>query len=250
MQATMKNSVNAAEQIHWKKTAAEAAAKLVENGMVIGLGTGSTAAFLVSALARRISEEGLRILGVPTSERTAADAQREGIPLTSLGEHVQMDLTIDGADEVEYGTLHLIKGRGGALLREKIVASASKRFVVIADETKLVRRLGSLFAVPAEVVQFGWQVTERKLQDLGAKTSLRLRENGAPFVTDGGNYIMDCSFGPMRKPSDIAERLDRVVGVVEHGLFLGIASQVFVGGRDGLKLLKARGAGSRSNRKA
>jgi ribose 5-phosphate isomerase A len=227
------------QQNQWKKAAAEAAAKLVEDGMVVGLGTGSTATFFVNALAKRVAHEHLRIAGIPTSSKTAALARSLKIPLSTFAAHVQIDLTVDGADEVERGTLYLIKGHGGALLREKIVAAASKRMVVVADETKLVDRLGSIISVPVEVVKFGWQPTQQKLQVLGANPSRRLGANKKIFVTDGGNYIMDCAFGPMEKPKEVAHHLDHVIGAVEHGLFLGFAKEVFVGGRDGVKVLKS-----------
>jgi ribose 5-phosphate isomerase A len=226
------------EQNQWKQAAAEAAAKLVEDGLVVGLGTGSTAAFFMSALARRIAGEHLRIVGIPTSEQTAAHARTLNIPLATFAEQTELDLTVDGADEIELGTLYLIKGHGGALLREKIVAAASKRMVVIADETKVVQKLGSLVAVPVEVVQFGWQATQNKLQEVGGNPSVRIGPDGKPFITDGGNYIIDCAFGPMQNPKEIAHHLDHVVGAVEHGLFLGFAREAFIGGRDGVKLLK------------
>lgn len=226
------------EQQLWKKIAAEAAAKLVQDGMVVGLGTGTTAALFVSALGERIATEHLRISGIPTSDHTAAQARALKIPLTSFAEHAQIDLTVDGADEVETGTLFLIKGHGGALLREKIVAAASKRMVVIADETKLSKRLGTLFAVPVEVVQFGWEATQRRLGELGGNPALRLGKDGKAFVTDGGNYIVDCAFGPMENPKEIAHHLDHVVGSVEHGMFLKFASEVFVGGHGGLTILR------------
>jgi ribose 5-phosphate isomerase A len=226
------------DQNQWKSAAAEAAAKLVEDGMIVGLGTGSTAAFFLSALARRISSGRLRIAGIPTSEQTAAQARSLKIPLTTFADHAEIDLTVDGADEVEPGTLYLIKGHGGALLREKIVASASKRMVVIADETKLVDRLGSLVTVPVEIVQFGWESTQRKLEQLGANPSLRLEANGKPFITDGGHYIFNCAFGPMEKPKEVAHHLDHVVGAVEHGLFLGFTREAIIGGRDGVKVLR------------
>lgn len=226
-----------AEQNSWKKAAAEAAANLVQDGMIVGLGTGSTAAYFVAALAERISQQKLRIAGIPTSEQTEQQARSLNIPLTSFAEHTQIDLTVDGADEVELGTLFLIKGHGGALLREKIVAAASRRMVVITDETKLVERLGSRVAVPVEVVPFGWQATESKLRQLGGNPKLRMNTDNHPFVTDGGDYIFDCAFGPMEKPKETAHHLDHVIGAVEHGLFLGFAWQVFVGGRDGVKIL-------------
>jgi ribose 5-phosphate isomerase A len=230
-------TMDASEQNRWKKAAAEAAGKLVETGMIVGLGTGSTASFVVSELGRRVSQEGLRIIGIPTSERTAEQARSLKIPLATLAEHTEIDLTIDGADEVERGTLYLIKGHGGALLREKIVAAASKRMAVVADETKLVERLGTHFSVPVEVVPFGWQATERKLSQLGANPTLRLGADKRPYVTDGGHYIVDCAYGPMQAPKEVAHHLDHVVGAVEHGLFLGFASQVFVGGHGGVKVL-------------
>lgn len=226
------------EQQQWKKAAAEAAAKLVEDGMVVGLGTGSTAAFFVSALGRRVSEEGLRITGIPTSEQTAAQARSVKIPLTSFAEHAEIDLTVDGADEIQAGTLYLIKGHGGALLREKIVAAASKRMIVVADETKLVERLGSLVSVPVEVVTFGWEATLRRLAQLNGNPALRLSKDGEPYLTDGGHYIIDCAFGPMENPKEIAHHLDHVIGSVEHGMFLGFAKEAFVGGRDGVRNLK------------
>lgn len=234
----MSAPMNVPQQNQWKKDAAEAAAKLVESGMIVGLGTGSTAAYLVSALARRVAEEGLRFVGMPTSERTAEQARSLKIPLTTFAEHVEIDLTIDGADEVLPGPLYLIKGHGGALLREKIVAAASKRMVVVADETKIVERLGSLVSVPTEVAPYGWQATQKKLERLGGKPALRLGADQKPYVTDGGHYILDCAFGPMEDPEEIAHHLDHVVGLVEHGLFLKFASQAFIAGRDGVKVLR------------
>ena len=225
------------EQNEWKRAAAEAAAKLIEDGMILGFGTGSTAAIFMEVLARRISQNGLRVSGIPTSEQTAELARRLSVPLTTFAEHSQIDVTVDGADEVQLETLFLIKGHGGALLREKIVASASKRMIVIADETKLVEKLGSSISVPVEVVQFGWQATENKLKAIGAKTSLRGNANGDPFQTDSGNYIIDCDFGAMENPKEIAHHLDHVIGSVEHGLFLKFASQVLVGGRGGVRKL-------------
>jgi ribose 5-phosphate isomerase A len=230
--------MDALEQNQWKKAAAEAAAKLVEDGMVVGLGTGSTAAYFVAALGWRVAGANLRITGIPTSEHTGEQARSLKIPLTSFAEHNRIDLTVDGADEIEKETLYLIKGHGGALLREKIVAAASKRMIVIADETKLSARLGSLVTVPVEVVQFGWQATQRRLRELSGNPTLRLGKDGQPYVTDGGHYIIDCAFGPMENPKDTAHHLDHVVGAVEHGLFLNYAREVFVGGRDGVTMLR------------
>src|SRR5262249_48850610 len=176
-----------------KRAAAEAAVELVQDGMVVGLGTGSTAFFAVEALAQR-HRQGLRFLGIPTSERTAAHATAAGIPLTSFAAHRLVDLTIDGADEVERGTLNLIKGLGGALLREKIVAAASQRLAIIVDGQKLVDRLGTRTPVPVEVVAFGLEATQAALEALGATARLRLSPAGEAFVTDSGNRILDCSF--------------------------------------------------------
>jgi ribose 5-phosphate isomerase A len=229
--------MSSSEQNQWKRAAAEEAASLVEDGMVVGLGTGSTARMFVSALARRMEENQLRIVGIPTSEETAAHARKLDIPLATFAEESELDLTVDGADEVEPGTLFLIKGHGGALLREKIVAAASKRMVVVADGTKIVPKLGSLVSVPVEVVQFGWQVTQKTLRELGANPSLRLGDGRTPFVTDGGHYILDCAFGPIENPKEVAHRLDHVVGAVEHGLFLGMTSEAIIGTADGVKIL-------------
>jgi ribose 5-phosphate isomerase A len=204
--------------------------------MVVGLGSGSTAAFAVEALARR-HRQGLRFVGIPTSERTAAQAAAAGIPLTSLDEHRQIDLTIDGADEVERGTLNLIKGLGGALLREKIVAAASRRLAIIVDGAKLVDRLGTRAPVPVEVVAFGLEATRAALEGLGASARLRLSSAGEPFVTDSGNRILDCSFGPIADPARLEERIRRVVGVVESGLFIGRADPVFVADEAGVHRL-------------
>jgi ribose 5-phosphate isomerase A len=229
-----------------KRAASEAAAELVEDGMVVGLGTGSTAAFAVDALARR-HRQGLRFLGIPTSEQTAARATAAGIPLSSFAEHRQIDLTIDGADEVERGTLNLIKGLGGALLREKIVAAASRHLAIVVDGAKVVDRLGTQAPVPVEVVSFGLEATEAALEALGASLRLRLAASGAPFVTDGGNHIVDCNFAAISDPATLEERIGRVVGVVESGLFIGRADSVFVADATGVhRLDRARTKVSRN----
>jgi ribose 5-phosphate isomerase A len=217
-----------------KRAAAEAAVELVQDGMVVGLGTGSTAAFAVEALGRR-HRQGLRFVGIPTSERTAAQARRLGIPLSSFAEHRQIDLTIDGADEVERGTLNLIKGLGGALLREKIVASASRQLAIIVDDTKLVDRLGTHAPVPVEVVAFGLDVVREALEVFAAEVRPRLAPSGELFVTDGGNHILDCRFaGPIADPARLEDRIRRIVGVVESGLFIGRADPVFVASGQGV----------------
>jgi ribose 5-phosphate isomerase A len=226
-----------------KRAAAERALDFVENGMVLGLGTGSTAAFFVAELAARVAA-GLTIVAIPTSERTAAQARQLGIPLTSFAEQRRIDLAIDGADEVQRTTLDLIKGRGGALLREKIVAAASSRFIVIVDHDKLADRLGGGGPLPVEVAQFGWQATAAALEQLGARPELRRADSAQPFVTDGGNFILDCLFGPIEDPPETERRINSIVGVVENGLFVGRSSAVIVASQDGIDVLTPRGSGS------
>jgi ribose 5-phosphate isomerase A len=236
--ATRVYILDKSQQDQLKKQAGEAAARLVEDGMVVGLGTGSTATCAIEALGRRVASERLRIFGIPTSDRTIEQAQKLQIPLTTFAKHTQIDLTIDGADEILPGPLYLIKGHGGALLREKIVAASSNRMVVVADSSKLVKALGELCSVPTEIVPFGWEATKRKLERLDAKPALRLGADGKPYVTDGGHYILDCSFGAMADPKEIAHHLDHVVGLVEHGLFLKYASEAVIASPDGIKILK------------
>ncbi len=222
-----------------KKEAAESAVAQVQDGMIVGLGTGSTAWFAVEAVGRRVAA-GLRIVGIPTSEYTQEHARSLGIPLSTLAENPRIDLTIDGADEVELDTLNLIKGGGGALLREKIVASNTTRLVIVVDETKLVEHLGA-FPLPVEVVPFGWQTTAQKIANVGAAPVLRTGPDGKPYVTDGGHYILDCRFGPITSPRALDGRLNGVVGVVEHGLFVGMASEVIVAGAGGVRELTRSG---------
>ncbi len=210
-----------------KRAAARRAVREVEDGMVLGLGTCSTAALALEALSLRI-RQGLRVSGIPTSVQTAALAERLGIPLTRFAEHRRLDLAIDGADQVERRGLTLIKGLGGALLREKIVAAASRRMVVIVDETKLVDRLGGNKPLPVEIVSFGWQSVLERLAALGGSPQLRLA-GAVTFVTDGGNHIADCTFGAITDPAALEARLSSVVGVVESGLFVGLASTVVIG---------------------
>jgi ribose 5-phosphate isomerase A len=216
-----------------KRAAAEAAVAQIEEGMIVGLGSGSTALLALDALAKRV-RQGLRVTGVPTSERIGARARELNIPLTTLNDHPHLDLDVDGADEVERGSLNLIKGKGGALLREKIVAAASKRFIVIADQSKLVDRLGEKTAIPVEVARFGWKATAAKVEAVGGRPALRLTADGSEFLSDGGNFILDCSFGPIADSQALARELDSIVGVMEHGLFLGMASVAVIGGADGV----------------
>ena len=218
---------NTADRDTRKREAAMAAVAMVEDGMVVGLGTGSTAYFAIEGLIARV-RDGLRIVGIPTSERSAKQARDGGIELTDFAHHTRLDLTIDGADEIARDTLDLIKGLGGALLREKIVAAASKRLVIVADEPKLVSSLGGTVPVPVEVVVFGWETTADRLTRLGAKPVLRKTQDGTAFRTDGGNLILDCHFGGIADPSRLEQDLSTTIGVVETGLFIGIATTALV----------------------
>lgn len=221
-----------------KRKAGEAAARLVETGMVVGLGTGSTAQAFIAALGARIQADGLRIEAIPTSERSAEQARTLGIELTDFSHRQEIDLTIDGADEVARGSLDLIKGLGGALLREKIVAAASRRLVIIVDESKLVDHLGEHRPVPVEVTAFGWQATAARLGQLGAAVSPRRDRAGSLLVTDGGNLILDCAFGSIADPASLERAIDLTVGVVEGGLFIGRASEVLVATEAGVDRLE------------
>ncbi len=215
-----------------KRAAAEAAVRLVADGMTLGLGTGSTVAFVLEALARRIRAEGLRLAGVPSSERTAARAAELGIALADLDAVGALDLAIDGADEVEEASLCLIKGHGGALLREKIVATAARRFVVVVDEGKLVARLGTRMSVPVEVVRFAHGATARRLERLAGPAVLRAGPDGFPYVTDNGNFIYDVA-AAIPDPAALEREFDAVVGVVESGLFTHGVERAIVGAADG-----------------
>ncbi len=219
-----------------KEAAAEQAVQQLESGMVVGLGSGTTATLAVAAIGNRV-KQGLRITGVPTSEKTATLARELNIPLVGLGDTASIDITIDGADEVESGTLNLIKGGGGNQLREKLVAVSSARLLIVVDESKVVGQLGSRFPIPVEVVRFGWQTTAKRLRDLGANPKLRSDAAGQAYVTDDGNYILDCAYGPIPSPGALQNELDSVVGVVEHGLFIGIASQAIVGGTNAVTVM-------------
>ncbi len=210
-----------------------AAVAMVEDGMIVGLGTGSTAAFAIDGLIDRV-RNGLRIVGIPTSERSAKQARDGGIELTDFAHHVRLDLTIDGADEIARGSLDLVKGLGGALLREKIVAAASDRLVIVADEPKLVSGLGGSVAVPVEIVTFGWETTFARLAKLGANPVLRKDRQGEAFRTDGGNLIADCGFGLIPDPGQLEKDLSATIGVIESGLFIGLATTALVATQAGL----------------
>jgi len=211
---------------HEKELAGRAAAALVKDGQVVGLGTGSTAYFAVVALGERV-KAGLKVVGIPTSVATEELARKVGIPLTTLDERQEIDVTIDGADELD-PRLNLIKGGGGALLREKVIASASKKMVVVADSAKAVATLGK-FPLPVEIVAFARAVVEKRITALGATCKLRTKPDGSTYLTDNGNPILDCCFGKIEGPAALARALSDMPGVVEHGLFIGMASVALVG---------------------
>ncbi len=223
---------------HLKQQAGEYAAQFVESGMIIGLGTGSTAIFATRRIAQRIHNGELRdILAIPSSLATEADARQLSLPLSTLAQHPNIDLTIDGADEVD-PAFNVIKGGGGALLREKIIAQASARQVIVVDDSKLSPQLGKRFALPVEVIPFGWQSQAAFLAALGATVTLR-QAGEAPYQTDQGNIILDCDFGPIADPAALAQQIIKRAGIVEHGLFIGMVHDVIVAGSSGLRHLRA-----------
>jgi ribose 5-phosphate isomerase A len=204
-----------------KEAAARASLKFVKDGQIVGLGTGSTAAYFIKLLGEKV-KNGLRIRGIPTSVRSRDLALSLGIPLTTLDECQEIDVTVDGADEVD-PQLRLIKGGGGAMLREKIVASVTKQLVIVADSTKQVARLGR-FPLPVEVIKFAQAVVAKRIAALGADVRLRMDASGKPFLSDENNHILDCRFGEIRDPDELAGKLSQIPGLVEHGLFIGMAS--------------------------
>jgi ribose 5-phosphate isomerase A len=221
-----------------KQQAAEKAVEFVESGMVIGLGHGSTAIFAVRRIAELLQAGTLKkILGVPCSAQVEAEARQLGIPLTTLEEHPVIDLTIDGADEVD-PALDLIKGAGGALLREKIVAQVSRREIIVIDESKLSPTLGTHKALPIEVTPFGWRAQVAYIETLGARVGVRQANKEIPFKTDQGNLIIDCTFGPIAQPALLCAMLSERAGIVEHGLFLGLATDVICAGAEGVRHLR------------
>jgi len=219
-----------------KRQVGEQAAAMVENGMVVGLGTGSTAACFIDSLAARV-RGGLSIIGIPTSERSAAQASAGGITLGNFATYRHIDIAIDGADEIQRTTLALVKGLGGALLREKIVASAARRFVIIADDAKLVDRLGEHCPIPVEVTPYGWELTAARLADMCTSATRRVTKDGDPYVTDGGNFIIDCSFSALRDAETVESRMIRTPGVIETGFFIGMAERAIIAGADGITTL-------------
>jgi len=221
-----------------KIMAGEKAVEYVESGMVVGLGYGSTAIHalrLIGKLIRQGELEGIR--AIPTADSIADEARRAEIPLTSLEEHPRIDVTIDGADEVD-PALNLIKGGGGALLREKIIAQATLLEIIVVDEQKLSPVLGMNFDLPVEIIPFGWRPLEEYLRSLGAEPKLRTKTVGTPFVTDSGNYILDCHFGTINDPYALSAELKNRAGIVEHGLFLDLADEVIIAAGEGIRSLK------------
>lgn len=217
-----------------KAEAARKSIEYVQDGMVVGLGTGTTAKYVLQSLGERV-REGLKIRGIPTSKASAALAASLKIPLTTLDDVESIDVTIDGADEIGPG-LSLIKGGGGALLHEKIVATSSKRLVIVADEQKRVDQLGR-FPLPVEVIPFAEAPVRRQLEKLGANPKLRIAQDGTPYITDEGNFIFDCNYGRISDPQAVAQAIKSLTGVVEHGLFLGLASVAIIAGDSGIQVL-------------
>jgi ribose 5-phosphate isomerase A len=233
--STTHAQADAEPRTRFKQQAAERAVEFVRSGMVVGLGTGSTAVFATRRIAQLLRDRQLRdIVGLATSKAIGEEARRLGIPLMLEEIPHAVDVTIDGADEVD-PDLNLIKGGGGALLREKIVAQASRRVIIVVDDSKLSPRLGTNHAVPIEVVPFGWRSQLGYIESLGARAEVRCNTDRSVFVTDSGNMILDCNFGPIADPSEVAARLTARAGIMEHGLFLGLATDVIVAGMDGIR---------------
>ena len=223
------------EKEELKKLAGEKAVDNIEDGMIIGLGTGSTVEYALRKLGK-LSREGLKIKGIPTSVHTKRIAKEENIPLTTLEENPMIDITIDGADEVD-SELNLIKGGGGALAREKIIAYNSKKVIIVIDDSKIVKALGIDCPLPVEVLKFGWTSTKKALEEFGCKIELRKIMGDEPFITDNSNYILDCEFERIENPSQIEMEINSIPGVVENGLFIGLVDEVIVGGKQGILTL-------------
>ncbi len=218
-----------------KRIAAEKAVNLIENNMIVGLGTGSTVKYALKKIGTRVSE-GLKIKGIPTSNETKKIAIKYNIPLTTLADHPEIDVTLDGADEVD-SNLNLIKGGGGALTREKIIAFHSKKLIIIVDDSKVVKSLGIDFPLPVEVIKFGWEATKKTLETFGCICTLRTIFDD-PFITDNGNYIIDCEFDRIADPDQLEQDFNLIPGVVESGLFIGLADKVIVGSTQGIMTLE------------
>ena len=217
----------------FKQMAAEKAVEEIQPGAIVGLGTGSTVYYVLLALGEKV-RDGLNITGIATSKQTETISAKQGIPLSTLAERPVIDLTIDGADEID-PSLNLIKGGGGALVREKIIAHASKRLVIVADESKLVSVLGTTFALPVEVLQFGWEATQTAINNICGKSTMRY-SGEKPFLSDNGNYILDCRFDMIRQPARIELQLNNLPGVVENGLFVSRADKAIIGTTSGVEI--------------
>ena len=216
-----------------KQIASEKAVEEMQAGTIVGLGTGSTVYYALLALGKRV-RDGLNIIGIPTSKGTEEISAKQGIPLSTLAEHPVIDLTIDGADEVD-ADLNLIKGGGGALLREKIIAHASKRLIIVADESKLVRVLGTTFHLPVEVLQFEWEATQLAINRICGESTLR-RDGRKPFISDNGNYILDCHLDQIPHPEETELQLNNIPGVVENGLFVNRTDKLIIGATSGIQI--------------
>jgi ribose 5-phosphate isomerase A len=220
--------------LNLKKIAGEKAVEHIEAGMVVGLGTGSTAYYAIKKIGDEV-KEGLEVTCIATSKATEVIAKECGIPLSSLAEHPDIDVTIDGADEVD-PNLNLIKGMGGALVREKIIASASRKVVIVADPSKIVNVLGIRSPLPVEVIPFGVNFCQKQLQKFGCKVEIR-KKNNEPFVSDNGNYVVDCFFKKILAPKKLQREINCIPGVVDNGLFLNMADEVIIGTKNGIKKL-------------
>jgi len=218
-----------------KRIAAEKAIEYIKDGMVVGLGTGSTVKYALKNLEERV-QQGLNIKGIPTSIETKKIAKRYNIPIVTLSEYPEIDITIDGADEVD-SNLNLIKGGGGALTREKIIAYHSKKVIIVVDDSKVVKSLGIDFPLPVEVVKFEWEATKKVLETFGCSVELR-KIIDDPFITDNGNYILDCEFERITDPEQLEQDINMIPGVVENGLFIGLAHQVIIGSKKGIMTLE------------
>lgn len=220
-----------------KQIAAQEAASRIKDGMVIGIGSGSTVNEMLRFLAKRIEAEGIRVSGIPSSLKTERLARELEIPLTTFAVHQKVDIAIDGTDEVD-SNLHLIKGGGGSLVREKMVDMVADKFIVIADQSKMVKQLGNV-AVPVEIVPYGWQATEKRLEQIGCQTNLRYR-NGEIFVSDNQNYIIDCKFTEIKEPARLHESIKRLVGVVETGIFTDMVHETIIVDQGNISVLKVK----------
>ena len=223
------------EKEELKKLAGEKAVEHIEDGMIVGLGTGSTVEYTLRKLGTLV-RDGLKIKGIPTSIHTQRIAKEEQIPLITLEENPVIDVTIDGADEVD-SNMNLIKGGGGALLREKVIAFNSKKVIIVIDDSKVVKALGIDFPLPVEVVKFGWTSTKKTLEDFGCNVELRKIMGEEPFITDNSNYILDCEFERIAEPEQLEIDMNNIPGVVENGLFIGLVDEVIVGGKQGILTL-------------